>query len=145
MVGFSFNGLHPNSQLVRLEKKMRTKHSAKSLPTTPTSQKKPSHFNFSSLFRRHTAPPALKPVARVAKVVEVSKPILPQEIHDYILLQLETLHWDPVAPTCSTCLLRDISSYSKVSKEWHFAAIPRLYVTFMDLFLNTAESDRTRL
>lgn len=107
---------------------MRTKNSARSLPTSPTSPKKTSHFNFSSLFRRSTVSPAPKLVVKVREVS--SRLILPQEIHDYILLQLEALHRDPVAPTCSTCLLRDISAYSKVSKEWHFAAVPRLYVAF---------------
>lgn len=91
----------------------------RSKTTNEGSLMKRSHFDLSFLFRRHAASSGL---------VRIVDPVLPQEIHECIFLQLEVLHRGPLAPTCSTCLLRDFSSYSKVCREWHVAAVPRLYV-----------------
>lgn len=131
LTGYNLRNRFPGSRFIDSKKQpvisiertpeMRSKNSTK--PSTPTKQ---THFNLSFLFRRNEPPP--KPIVHVVQVIEVVKPVFPQEIHDYILLQLEALHRNPVAPTCSTCLLRDFSSYSKVCKEWHIAAVPRLYV-----------------
>ena len=60
--------------------------------------------------------------------------VLPREVHVGILAYLEALHRNPLAPTCDTCLMRDVSSYSKVCSEWHAAAVSQLYISIFSSY-----------
>lgn len=66
-----------------------------------------------------------------------SSPTVPQEIHDNIIRFLRVSHENGKEATCSTCLARDLSAYSLVSKSWHRAAIPHMYAKIR---INGAES-----
>lgn len=61
----------------------------------------------------------------------------PQEIHDNIIRFLRCSHGSGKETTCSTCLARDLSAYSLVSKSWHRAALPHMYGK---IWINGAES-----
>lgn len=66
-----------------------------------------------------------------------SSPTIPQEIHDNIIRFLRVSHENGKEATCSTCLARDLSAYSLVSKSWHRAAIRHMYARIR---INGAES-----
>ncbi|KAI5811596.1 hypothetical protein DFH27DRAFT_475068 [Peziza echinospora] len=63
--------------------------------------------------------------------------VLPQEIHDNILRYVRAGHETGNDSTCSTCLARDLSAYSRVCKSWHAAVIPQMY---QKIWINGAEA-----
>lgn len=66
-----------------------------------------------------------------------SSPLVPQEVHDNIIRFLRVSHENGKEATCSTCLSRDLSAYSLVSKSWHRAAMPHMY---SKIWINGSES-----
>ena len=65
-----------------------------------------------------------KPSRQRTMSIASSSPQVPQEIHDNIIRFLRVSHENGKEATCSTCLARDLSTYSLVSKNWHSAAMP---------------------
>lgn len=67
-----------------------------------------------------------KPFRQRTASIASSSPLVPQEIHDNIIRYLRVSHENGKDATCSTCLARDLSTYSLVSKSWHRAAMPHM-------------------
>ncbi|KAI9734673.1 MAG: hypothetical protein M1834_002274 [Cirrosporium novae-zelandiae] len=87
-------------------------------PTTPTSP--------SSLRPKGSLAHPGKPVLGDSTIKSAFK-LLPQEIYDCILRQIEILHSDPSSPSCATCYMRDLCSLALTSRAWNRAARVRLY------------------
>lgn len=81
-----------------------------------------------------------KPARQRIISIESSSSLVPQEIHDTIIRFLRGSHEDGKEATCSSCLGRDLSAYSLVSKSWHRAAMPHMYGK---IWINGAESSTT--